>query len=487
VDDLKMNSTSLVQTVQDTQKSIAASIANPDSIHYKGITISPAGSFIEAATVNRTAAIGDDINTHWTSVPLQYAQGAQMGEFYGSGRQSRIALKAEGKLKDVTLTGYYELDWLGAGVTSNNNQSNSYVVRQRQLWARAAFKNGWNVVGGQMWSLATETTQGMTNGTEILPATIDAAYTPGFVWTRQFGFRLYKNFGSKSAVGLSLENAETLNPSCVAGTGGSCPTNYVFGVAGDTGGLYNNQSNYSFNKTPDVIFKLATDPGWGHWEAFGIVRTFRNRIYPSGVLPFNDTEVGFGGGGGFRAPLADKKITIGLKGLYGNGMGRYGDSTIADVTLNPNTTFAPLPAFSALGTVEINPNKKLTVYFNYGGDYVFRDVTGTGTGYGVPTVTMTGCNTEVDSGSSVSPAAPASCGNSTKDVQSGVVGYWYNFYNGPMGRLRQGVQYSYTTRNIWSGLGSTTAPSGITGIANPNGGAKGVDNMIFTSLRYYLP
>ena len=52
----------------------------------------------------------------------------------GSGRQSRIALKAEGKLDNVTMTAYYEMDWLSSGTTSNNNQSNSYTVRQRQIW-----------------------------------------------------------------------------------------------------------------------------------------------------------------------------------------------------------------------------------------------------------------------------------------------------------------------------------------------------------------
>jgi hypothetical protein len=481
VADLTLNSQSLAQTVQDNQKAVTAAINSPDTIHYKGVTISPAGSFIEAATVNRSAAIGDDINTHWTSIPLQYAQNAQLSEFYGSGRQSRIALKATGKLGNATLTGYYEMDWLGAGVTSNNNQSNSYVVRERQLWARAEMTNGWTAVGGAMWSLATETTQGMTNGSEILPSTIDAAYEPGFVWTRQYGFRVYKNFNNKVWLGASAENAEMLNP---AGT--SLPTNYVFGVAGDTGGLYDNQSNYSFNKTPDFIVKAVFEPGWGHYELFSITRTFRDRIYTG--LPYNDTEVGQGFGGGFRGSLDNKKVTIGLKGLIGQGMGRYGDSTIADVTVKPSGILEPLKGFSALSTVEFNPNKKLTVYMNYGGDYISRDLTIPGGGYGAYAVNMSGCNTEVATASSnITPSAPANCGANTKDVQEGTIGYWYNFYNGPMGRFRQGIQYSYAVRNLWSGTGSATAPSGVTGIADPTGSAKGIDNMIFTSLRYYLP
>ena len=32
------------------------------------------------------------------------------------------------------MTGYFEADFLSAGVTSNNNESNSYTLRQRQVW-----------------------------------------------------------------------------------------------------------------------------------------------------------------------------------------------------------------------------------------------------------------------------------------------------------------------------------------------------------------
>src|ERR1700761_9098230 len=101
-------------------------------------------------------------------------------------------------------------EWLSAGVTSNNNQSNSYTMRQRQLWADAKLTNGWDFSGGQGWSLATETTQGLTRGTEILPATIDAQYEAGFVWARQYSFRVSKDFSKKFFAGISLENAEAL-------------------------------------------------------------------------------------------------------------------------------------------------------------------------------------------------------------------------------------------------------------------------------------
>ena len=43
-----------------------------------------------------------------------------------------------------------------------------------------------------------------------------------------------------------------------------------------------------------------------------------------------------------------------------------------------------------------------------------------------------------------------------------------------------GLQYSYVTKTAWAGMGTKTpAPPG----ANPSA----VDNMFFTSFRYYLP
>jgi hypothetical protein len=496
VSDLKTTSTSLASTIQETQTNLTKKIEQPDEIHFKGVTISPTGSFIEAATVYRSAAIGGDINTQFTGIPLQHSNAAQLSEFYGSGRQSRLALKATGKLASVDMTGYYEMDWLGTGITSNNNQSNSYVVRQRQLWARAAFHSGWNISGGQMWTLATETTHGLDNGTEILPAVIDPQYVAGFVWARQYGFRVTRDFGDKIWIGASAENAETLNPA-----GSSLPVNLLLGSDGNSGGLFNPTANYSFNLAPDMIAKVAFEPGFGHYEVFGIARFFRDRIYPNMVVTtvngvttvtgtsagaYNDSTVGGGIGASGRATLLNKKLTVGLKGLWGDGTGRYGSSTIADITLRPNAQIAVLHNFDALGTIEANPTQRLNLYLNYGGDYIGRRYFGK-VGYGSPLTNMSGCNTEPlpsttvtypNSGDGFTPSTPANCGNQTKDVQELATGYWYDFYRGPMGRFRQGIQYSYFQRNIWSGAGGTT---------NPGGGAEGTDNIFETSIRYYLP
>jgi hypothetical protein len=476
VTDLKANSVSIASTIQQQQADVKKAIENPEAVHYKGITISPHGSFVAAETVWRQGATGGGLNTAFTGVPLDNSPASNISEFYGSGRQSRIAIKATGKDGDLRMTGYYEMDWLSSGTTSNNNQSNSYTMRQRQIWGQAALDSGWKFTGGQMWSLTTETTDLLDNGTEILPSSIDPQYMAGFVWNRQYGFRASKDFGKKFAFGASAENDQMLIG------GSSLPTNELAGSSGTGGGLYDNQATYSFNLAPEMVAKMAFQPGWGHWEVFGVGRFFHDRIYPTGASPYNDSTIGGGIGGGFRAPLGTKNLTIGLKGLYGDGTGRMGSSTIADVTLQPDGQIAPLHTFSGISTVEANLGKRLMVYLNYGGDYVGRRYYGTkGEGYGSPYVTMTGCNTEpIPSGPNASsaPIAPSNCGGNNKDVQEFSAGDWYNLYNGPKGRLRFGLQYSRFERDLLPGAGGTT---------NPGGGAKGIDNMFWTSFRYYVP
>jgi hypothetical protein len=481
VKDLSNNQASLTTTLSDETTNMKKMIENPDVIHFKGVTLSPTGSFLAAETVWRQAATGGDINTAFTGIPLANSQAAQLSEFQGSGRQSRVALKAIGKVPAFTMTGYYEADWLSSGTTSNNNQSSSYTMRQRQLWADAKTASGWDFSGGQGWSLATETAQGLTRGSEILPATVDSQYSAGFVWTRQYSFRVSDDIGRHLFIGASAENAETLNPS-----GQNTPSNYLFGSTGTNAGLYNTTANYSFNYSPDFILKVAVEPGWGHWEVFGIERNFRDRVYPTTGSPFSDKEIGAGLGGGFRAPIAGKYATLGLKGLWGQGVGRYGSSTIADVTLRPNGEFSPIHGFSALSTLELNPTPNFTTYFNFGEDYLDRDYVLSGAtqvGYGTRSVAMTGCNVEPTTVASAgatgaAPIAPSNCGASTRDVQEFTAGYWWNIHNSAHGLLRQGIQYSYFVRTLWSGAG---------GVTNPGGNAHGDDSMIWTSFRYYLP
>jgi len=606
VSDLRGNQVSLATTVSDETAKIKKEIASPSALHYKGVTITP-GGFLAGETIYRTKATGGDIPTAFSSLPYESADAYSLSEFYGSARQSRITMLAEGKVSWGTLRGYYEADFLGTGITSNNNQSNSYVLRQRVLYAEAKTHSNWTVVGGQLWSLATEGKKGISSSPSDVanPQTIDPNYVTGFVWTRQYGLRVVKST-DHAAFGVAVENPQLLYTASIAGN-----TPYaVLGSAGANGGNYNaaisgvssvvpyiqnyvtqpgtaatagvtpvediitntviantNIANISFNQAPDIIAKVALDPGWGHYEIFGIAGFAHETVYPgvttnsvkfggkdalgntitdiftaAAVVASSTTAGSYGNsivvggfGGSLRVPIIKDKLNFGAKGLYGPGVGRYGDSTLADVTANALGQLRPIHNLSGLFTVEANPTPRLALYLNYGGDYAGRTDYGTGStiasslssptayfcpigyttanastvcikasnvtpaelaaggtwgghwstptvgttavGYGSRLLSNSACtsiaNAGYNSGSSTGYLPGGSCGAQTRDVQEITGGYWYDIYKGDHGRFRQGIQYGYAVREGWSGA------SGI--------GAKGIDNMFWTSLRYYLP
>jgi hypothetical protein len=500
VADLKGNVTNSALALQETQKSIHEAVESPIALHYKGITITPVG-FLAAETVWRQRALGSDVNTPFNSVVMPGANAAHVSEFFGSGRQSRVGMLAEGKLSMAKLSGYVEADFLSAGVTSNNNQSNSYTLRQRQMWGQAALNNGVSFTGGQMWSLATETKKGLDNRTEALPMTIDAQYAVGFSWARQFGFRVVKNFNNKFWLGGSIENAQGI----FSASGQA--QNFLLGSAGTSGGLYNPSATYTFNPSPDFIFKAAAEPGFGHFEVFGVIRDFRDRIFPgataatptaAGAHNFSTTAAGFGANA--RVSVLKKHIDIGGHFLGGDGMGRYGSSGLADVTVNPDGTLALLKSAQGLGTLEFH-YPKFDVYFNAGGEFVGRHFEfngkGAAVGYGLPTANNSGCYLEVVPGqtptagqfptstSGFLPSNPANCTANTRNILEGVAGFWYRFYRGPKGTLQFGTQYSYFMRNTWAACGAAalTGPCVESHITSPHG----VENIVLTSFRYYIP
>jgi FKBP-type peptidyl-prolyl cis-trans isomerase len=505
VSSVKSSNDALNATVSNMAGSQEKNPEQPVAIHYKGITITP-GGFLAAESAYRTRSAQADVNTPFTGIPFPGNDLSRTSEFNFSGRQSRLSFLFEGKADTVKLTGYYELDWLGTGVTSNNRQSNSYVMRQRQVWGQAAFTNGWTVTGGQMWSLATETRKGLDNRTEATPLTIDAQYNVGFTWARQYGFRVTKNFSNKAWFGVSVEGPQ------ITVTNHNSPTPFLVGGAGAGGGLLNfvDTTGYSANSAPDFIVKTAFEPGWGHYEVFGVISNFRARTYPCGAPtsqialpagcpgttpssanPFSDNRTGGGIGVNFRAPVdPGKKLDLGLHVFGGDGVGRYSSAQLPDATVRPNGTLALIRGGSALGTLEFHPNPKLDVYFDYGIEYAFRadytyQTTATpsatvAVGYGSPLFNNSGCGAPqpLPGGPFVSNSA-SGCTGDIRYIQEGTLGFWHKLYQGPKGGLRWGIQYSYIFKTTWSGNNNAPTTPGVSG--------KAVDNMVFTSFRYYIP
>jgi hypothetical protein len=490
---LKSTSTSLAIAVESTQQ-----LASPETIHFQGVDLKP-GGFLAGETVNRQRGTGSDVNTPFNSIPFSGQTASLLSEFNASGRQSRISLLADGKLPSATMRGYYEADFLSAGITSNDNQSNSYTLRQRQLWGQTApLNDAWGLTFGQMWSLVTEYRHGLTNLSEAIPLTIDAQYNVGFTWERQYGFRTVTRLGKSLWIGGAVEEAQTLN------IGGHNLPAIAYQQAGTSGGLYNSTANYSFNYAPDLIAKIAYEPSWGHFEIFGIGRFFRDRVFPNGAPPPNApqppttsalgafTTKTEGGGAGIngRVSILDRKLDIGAHILAGDGIGRYGSSTLPDATAHPDGSLELLVGGSALGSVEYHATPRFDLYAYTGGEFVKRAYYNTGYtdtttdqpilgGYGAPTNNVSGCYVEtLPSGGLASGPASSTCSADTRNIQEGTLGYWFRFYRGAHGTFQQGIQYSYAVRHTWEGIGP------ITGLGfSP----KAIENMWFTSFRYYLP
>jgi hypothetical protein len=500
VTDLKSNATNVALSLQETQKNIKDAIESPMAIHFKGITITP-GGFLAGESVYRNRALGADA-TPFNSVSVPGSGANAVSEFFGSGRQSRITMLAEGKINDAKLSGYYEADFLAAAVTSNNNQTDSYALRQRQVWGQVAFNNGWSFTGGQMWTLLTENRKGIDNRTEATPMTIDPNYTVGFTFARQYGVRVVKNFNNRFWLAASLENPQTTF------TATNANSNFALGSPGSSGSLYNNGgtatgtalANYSFNAMPDFIIKAAVEPGFGHYEVFAILSRFRDRVYPcedfsatltpqcgtaaSTLGVYNASKNGGGVGANARVSAFNKHVDFGLHALLGNGLGRYAASGLPDATVNPDGTLAPLRTYQGLATLEFH-YPRFDVYFNGGEDYVARrfstdPVTGKVVGYGAPSFNDSNCYTETLPGSGGYAFGALTCSGQTQSVIEGTFGFWIKPYNGPKGRIQFGPQYSYLVRNAWTG-----SVSGTTG--GPFVAPHGIDNVFYTSFRYYLP
>ena len=142
--------------------------------------------------------------------------------------------------------------------------------------------------------------------------TIDPQYNVGFSWARQFGFRVTKRLFDKYWLGAYIENAQTL----FSASGQA--QNFLLGSAGASGGLYNPEATYSFNSAPDFVFKAAAEPGFGHFEIFGIIRRFRDRVYPNaavttpsalGAYSFSTATAGYGANA--RVSLLHEHIDVG--------------------------------------------------------------------------------------------------------------------------------------------------------------------------------
>jgi len=448
----------------------AKSPEEPTSFRFKGLTLTP-GGFLQGTMLVRTRNENADIGNNYSAVPLDGSSNAKLTEFRGTARNSEFSLMVQGAARSTDLEGYVETDFLGAAPTANYVESNSWTPRLRQLWVQLAWPSGWTITTGQTWSLLTTNEKGIATLAELRPSTEDGQYVVGFTWTRQRAFRITKNFNNKVWTAFAVEEPETTYsaafvPANIMGLNTSQNASNGVNLLPF---LPNYSNGFSTELAPDLLAKVAFEPGWGHFEIKALGRFFRDRI-ASTTTTNGHTNVSEGYGIGFGAlmPFASKKLEVSLEGLFGQGIGRYGTSGLPDATLNPITgALLPLREGKIMGGLVYHRNSRLDLYA-YGGDeyagrYAFVSPTGAAAGYGSPLVSYTGCTNEV---------ALNSCSGANRNIYEATAGYWYRLFGGEFGRIEQGNQVVYIHRNLWSGIGKTP---------------QGSDVVAYASLRFYLP
>ena len=437
----------------------------PGVIDYKGLKIT-LGGFLEAAAIYRSHNETADIGSSFGALPYANNAVGHTSELRFTERQSRLATLVQGDVNPETHLAFYgEFDFNAAAQTANSNESNSFNPRVRNLYGTVDWDAiGLHLLAGQNWSLVTMNTHGITPRNELTPPQIDAQYVPGFAWARQPQFRITGNYGKDLWVALSLENPQT-----TFYTGANAPpsgTTLVYNSAAGSG--FNSANTLSLNHVPDVVGKVAYEaPIAGrdvHLEAFGLYRSFAVRLDHS-----NESASGGGFGFGIVAPLVPNLLDFQISGLAGKGIGRYGSAQLPDVTFDAAGNIEPIHEIDALAGLTLHATSMLDVYLFVGEEkesaasFDLTASTGSvvGYGYGNPLYSNSGCFSET---------AVGACVGNTRLVEQGTLGFWHRIYVGDYGKFQWGLQYSYTQRDAFAGVGG--APT-----AN--------DSMVFASIRYF--
>jgi hypothetical protein len=480
----------MAQIAPDTSTSPSAS-TNP--VIQAGPVTLLFGGFTELATIYRSKDESTDVASSFSGVPMANTEQSNVSEFRETARQSRLSLLAQTQdLGGYKAETYYEMDFLGAAPTANSNESNSYNLRIRNIYGRFTSDSGWYILGGQNWSMVTLEKKGMDPRDEDVPLTIDAQYVSGFSWTRNPQVRFVDKIADGLWAGLSLESPQatgivsttSLAPGGIKGTLPTSPTTGFPGTGqlGNGGGTCTatttttttstvgtststststcavTGTSFSTDIAPDVVLKLAADPGYGHYEVLGLGRFFRSAITTN-----TQTTVGGGVGAGAYLPLVPDMLTFQLSALVGKGIARYGSASLNDVVVKPDGSLAPVQEYQVLAGLIYNPVPSLQTYLYAGREQQSRTVydysaAGVGPyyyGLGITNLNNSGCY-----------VLNGTCAGQNQKVDEVTGGFWWKFYRGPLGNAQFGLQAAYIQRTLFEGIGGAPAAGMFQGMAS---------------------
>ncbi len=439
----------------------AAGVDQPSPLQLRlgNIGITPVG-FLDATGVWRSKAAGSGIGSNFGSIPFDNSvPGGKLNEFRFSPQNSRFGFRVDGDWKGTQFLNYLEMDFLGTGAANNIGITNGAFVPRLRLWWLSMRKGGWEVLGGQSWSMFTANRKGISAlpGDVFYGQEFDVNYLIGMPWTRQPGFRvLYHGTGDKMPLGLSAENPNQYMGGY--GGGGQIVLPAALSAVGGTQ-LDNGTAGFlsTPNVAPDLIAKLAFDPSSRvHFEVGGIARFFKIYNTSTGQPNSGRTASTSGGGGEINANFeVAKGIRLIANNQYGDGIGRYFFGNAPDLVVRADGSLSPIHTFTTVEGVEATIQKTL-LYFYYGGIYI-------------------GKNVAVDAnGSLVGWGYTGSSNGQNRSVDEFTFGINQTLWKSPAyGAVNMMLQYEFATRTPWY-----VAPGALNHAS---------DHTVYFDLRYTLP
>jgi hypothetical protein len=432
----------------------------PLQLQIGNVTIMPVG-FLDAAGVWRSKDAGSGIGSNFGSIPFDNAvPGGKLKEFRFSPQNSRIGFRIDGNWKGLRFMNYLETDFLGTGAANNIGVTNgAFVPRLRLFWVSMR-KGGWEVLGGQSWSMFSANRKGISAlpGDVFFSQAFDVNYLIGMPWTRQPGFRvLYHGPGDKMTFGLSAEN-----PNQYMGGYGGGGQIVLPAALSAVGGTQLDNGSASFlstpNSMPDIIAKLAFDPSSKvHFEIGGITRRFKIYNTTTGQPTSGQTfsKGGYGGeaNGNFEVAKGFRLIS---NNQFGDGIGRYFFGNAPDVVVRANGSLSPIHTFTTTDGFEATIQKTL-LYFYFGGIYIGKNVA-----------------VDANGTSLVGWGYTGSPNSQNKSVNEYTFGFNQTLWKSPAyGAINLMGQYEFATRTPWY-----VAPGALDHAS---------DHTVYFDLRYTLP
>ena len=443
---------------------------SPLQFHIGSATIIPVG-FMDFTSVWRNHAAGGNIGTSFGSIPYATSTGGilpyqtNLSEFRFSIQNSRIGFRVDADVKGAHVIGYMEADFLGTPASTNVAvSSNSQLLRSRLYWVDLR-KGGWEILGGQTWSLITPGRVGISPlpGDLFYTQDIDVNYQAGLFWGRipelRFAYHLPSD---KASFAVAIDSPDQYAGGSSGGSSIVLPAGLATPYAGELDFGSSSGGIATPNLAPDVIAKLAIDPiKRVHFEVGGVERSFK--VYYPGVAASGSTAAipaaNFSkeGGGGFLNLHVEvaKGFRLLTNNFWGDGVGRYIFGQAPDLVANANGSITPLHSASTVSGFEFT-SKKTLIYAYYGGIMIGRD-------------------TVIDTNKKpVGYGYTGSASSQNRTIQEATFGFNQTFWkNAKYGALNFMGQYSYLTRDPWYVATGQPANANI--------------NLLFFNLRYTLP